>query len=59
MVAGVKIPGIGEGFWILSDFRKLSFSGSRGPCFNMEGEGGGGGVGAAPLILVTRVWLEL
>ena len=30
MVAGVKMPGISEGFSILSDFRKLSFC---GPCF--------------------------
>ncbi len=29
IVAGVKMPGIGGEFWILSDFRELSFC---GPC---------------------------
>ncbi len=30
MVVGVKMPGIGEGFLILSDFGELSFC---GPCY--------------------------
>ena len=34
MAAGARIPGIGGGFWILSDFRELSFFGYCGPCFS-------------------------
>ena len=36
MVAGVNMPGIGVGFWILNDFRELSFSGACGPCFYLN-----------------------
>ncbi len=30
---GVKMPGIGEMFWILSDLKNLSFFGPCGPRF--------------------------
>ena len=33
MVAGVKVPGLGVGFCLLSDFREQSFCGPCGPCF--------------------------
>ena len=33
MVAGVGMPGIGEGFLMLSDFRELSYNGPCWPCF--------------------------
>ncbi len=33
MVSGVKLPGIGGEFKILSDFRELSFCGPFGSCF--------------------------
>ena len=32
MVVGVKMPGIGEGFCILSDFQELNLCGPCRPC---------------------------
>ena len=29
----IENPGIGVGYWILSDFRELGFCGPFGPCF--------------------------
>ena len=36
MVAGVKMPVFGGGFWILSDFGELSFFGPCGPCLEIR-----------------------
>ncbi len=33
VVSGVNMPSIGWGFWILRDFKELSFRGPCEPCY--------------------------